>query len=193
MYHLTKQYKTAWALRLAVSILSFAVMSPVQAENCTMQLSDATIDYGYLNHRADLANKNQAGQIAIGKRFLTLNIVCQQNTEFALQFHAPTNDQKTFRFSTAGSFNLRLSNAEVDGKAVILASTQATDATLNTIATTAQLAANQTVTALFDTLPASGKTFSAQVEVDAHIAAAALRVREATRVEERGTFVLVQH
>ena len=190
MHHLTDQYKT-WLVLLAANILSLAVVSHAYAENCTIHLNKTTIDYGQLN-RANLLSTAQTGKIALGKRLLTLNIHCQESTPFALQFHAPAADQNTFRFSNTGNFSVSLSQAQVDGKAVMLASTKTAATPLNSIAAIATLEANQTVTAMANSLPISGKNFTAQVEVEAHIAPSTLRVREVTSLEGLGKFVMVQ-
>lgn len=185
------QCQTRLALRLVASLFSLAMASVVHAENCTVRLSDQKIDYGELNS-ASLSSTTQNGKIVLGKRLLTINIDCQESTTFTLQFNAPAADKESFRFSNTGTVSMSLAHAQVDGKAVMLAAEKTTDNAPSHIAAVAKLVADQPVTGVSDSLPVSGKTFTAQVEVEAQIAPATLRVREFTHIEEVGTFVLIK-
>ncbi|MBV6751267.1 hypothetical protein KV580_13215 [Pseudomonas chlororaphis] len=130
-----------------------------------------------------------AGQtdLFLGTRRLSLNIACPWPTSMVLRFDAAAAGPQAFRFDRQGRFTVGLSNARLDGKPVTLAAAQRpTDAAASHL-----MVPGQSLVLLARDLPAKGRFFSAQVEIDTHLPVSATRVRDETPVEGGGRFELL--
>ncbi|CAD5203994.1 hypothetical protein [Pseudomonas sp. FEN] len=159
---------------------------PARANDCTLSLSQSQIELGVLRPGALSIAPGQP-ELFLGRRRLSLNIACPRPTTMALRFEAPAAGSQAFRFDRQGRFTVSLSNALLDGKPVTLgAAPYLVEATENRL-----IAPGQSLQVLARDLPAKGRFFSAQVEIDTHLPVSATRVRDETPVEGRGRFELL--
>ncbi|MGA8136929.1 MULTISPECIES: hypothetical protein [Pseudomonas] len=170
--------------RCCVALVLFS--APAGANDCTLSLSQSQIELGALRPGA-LAMAPGQPDLFLGTRRLSLNIACPWPTSMVLRFDGPAAGPQAFRFDRQGRFTVGLSNARLDGKPVSLASAQRpAEASASHL-----MAPGQSLVVLARDLPAKGRFFSAQVEIDTHLPVSATRVRDETSVEGRGRFELL--
>lgn len=163
------------ALGLLLAGLVTAV--PAVAGSCRLFLSQSLIDYGHLR----LSERSAS----VGKRMARLNVVCPENSVIALRFQGGVGDGQGYRFGQQGLFSLTLHHPQLDGRPVELAQLH------NHADRGGQLRPGQALVVLAGGLPARGRTFSAQVQVDTWLPGAAIAVRDRTTLEGSGRFELV--
>lgn len=152
-----------------------------QAENCRLSVSQSYIDYGVVRREAFV----ESPSVALGTRMVQLNVVCAAPSTMALRFIGAADGQG-FRFGRQGRFQLRLKDAQLDGRTVEWEVAQQPGATAN-----GQLLPGQTLVARAAGMPLAGQRLTAQVEVVTDLPSDALQVRNETRLEGQGTFELV--
>ena len=167
-----------------VALVLFSV--PVDANDCTLSLSQSQIELGALRSGA-LALEPGQPELFLGTRRLSLNIACPWPTSMVLRFEGPAAGPQAFRFDRQGRFTVGLSNARLDGKPVTLATVQRPAEA----AASRMMAPGQSLVVLAQDVPAKGRFFSAQVEIDTHLPLSATRVRDETPIEGRGRFELL--
>ena len=140
------------------------------AENCRLSLSQAQIDYGAIR------------QEALMTRSLHLNVLCAEPSAMALRFVGVAADGQGFQFGRPGRFRLTLKHARLDGQAVEWKAGESLGG---------QLLPGQTLQAQLAGMPAAGRRLTAQVDIDTDLPADALEVRNATRLEGRGSLELI--
>lgn len=159
------------------------------ANDCDMQLSTRDVNYGAI-HRGELATGARLAPISLGKRQLTLTVICRQPTAIGLRFEGQPAGAEGYRFSGQGYFTVQLKDATVDGLPVQLAplsQSGGTDAAMATL----MMRPDAGVVAFSQGVRAVGKVFSAQVEIDTYVDDATTRVRDVRVLEGQGTFILV--
>lgn len=146
--------------------------------SCRLSVNQPLVDHGLL--RSDGQSANHA--VSVGKRTVRLNVVCSQATVIALRFEGMPAEGQGFRFGQRGYFNLTLQHPLLDGKPVELARLY------NHAERDSTLRPGQSLVALVGGLPATGRTFSAQVQVETWLSSAAMAVRDKTTLEGNGRF-----
>lgn len=165
----------------AFGLLAGLLPAPASAASCRLSLSQPLVDYGSLR-----TGEQPVGQgVFLGKRTVRLNVVCPEASVIALRFQGVAMDGQGFRFGRQGSFRLTLEHPQLDGKPVELAQLH------NHADRGGQLQPGQSLVVLAGGLPAKGRTFSAQVQVDTWLSSAATAVRDKTTLEGSGRFELV--
>lgn len=152
-----------------------------QADNCRLSVSQSRIDYGVIRQEALV----ESPSVALGTRWLQLNVICAEPSTMALRFIG-TADGQGFRFGRQGRFHLRLKHAQLDGRTVEWEAAQQPGEAAN-----GQLLPGQTLVARAAGLPLAGQRLTAQVEVLTDLPSDALQVRNETRLEGQGAFELV--
>ncbi|WP_017902630.1 hypothetical protein [Pseudomonas asplenii] len=167
---------------LALVLCSF----PAVAHDCTLSLSQPQVDLGMLRLGRFSLLPGQS-EISLGPRRLTLTIVCPRPTAMVLRFEGDAAGPQAYRLARQGYFTVGLSNARLDGEPVTLAlagrPTERQDAWL--------MVPGRSLRALVHGMPAKGRFFSAQVEIDPRLSTAMTQLRDETAVEGRGRFELV--
>ncbi|WP_266168866.1 hypothetical protein [Dyella subtropica] len=190
MNTITRRWITRlWALVVALAALG-ATMN-AQAASCEMQLSENTVDYGQLN-RAELeVSSVPNSDVLLGKRRLTLNVICEQSTDIALRFNATPAQGGGYMFADQGDFTVLMSNATLDGNTVALAKTDATGRSIQGAAANQYVEPGRGVAAVSGSTPARGKHFVVGLEIEASMPHSAMRVRGETRWEGLGQLELI--
>lgn len=162
-------------------LFSVLLAGEASATDCRLSLSQPFVDYGLL--RGSEHSSSQA--VAVGKRSVRLNVVCPESTVIALRFQGTPAEGHGFMFGRQGYFNLSLQHPLLDGKPVELALLH------DRSDRGGQLRPGQSLVVLAGGLPASGRRFSAHVQVDTWLSRAATAVRDKTMLEGNGRFELV--
>ncbi len=171
----------AGALKRAGVLLAGLLLAGEASAACRLSLSQPLVDYGLL--RSDGQSASQA--VSMGKRTVRLNVVCPGATVIALRFDGTPANAEGYRFGRQDYFNLTLQHPLLDGKPVELAQLY------NHAERGGALRPGQVLVVLAGGLPATGRTFSAQVQVDTWLSSAAIAVRDKTTLEGNGRFELV--
>lgn len=151
------------------------IAGEVHAAECRLSLSRPEVDLGAF-----------AGQgVLFGKRTVHLNVVCPQDTLIALRFRGVPTVGQGFKFGEQGYFNLSLQQAVLDGRPAELAPLH------NRGDRSGQLLQDQAMVVLAAGVPAVGRVFSAQVQVETYLFDATTAVRDKTVLEGGGRFELV--
>ena len=153
------------------------LLPTAQAASCRLFLSQPVIDYGHLRPGDRPAS--------LGRRTARLNVVCPESSTITLRFHADAVDGQGYRFGAQGVFGLALLHPQLDGKPVELAQLY------NSAERSGQMRPGQPLVVVVGGLPAKGRTFSAQVQVDTWLRSAATAVRDKTTLEGGGRFELM--
>lgn len=181
-----RRYLPAFLCQLLGLILLLNTNSAF-ATDCDMRLNEAELDYGRL-FRGELSTGRHAQLIPLGKRKLTLTVLCQSPTNIGLRFDASPAGTDSFRFAENGIFKIVLNNAHVDGAPVFLARPQTT-ASAGTIA---QLVPNQPILTISNGKVAVGKSFTVDIEIDTYIDNETSKLRDETILEGSGTFTFIR-
>ena len=176
-------------LRRALCVLAFllAGTAPCFAA-CTVQLSDANIDYGYLTRGELLSQQENAltsTELQIGEeKTLDLLINCEHAGPLSLQFIAPARDSESYLFGRQGKAVLRVHTAYVDNQAVDIARDMSgVDSGQKAI-----LSAGRQLTFWRDNVRISGTQLRAKVSVITFLPTDQTRVKESQSWQLQGYF-----
>lgn len=172
----------------SVAALVLLLTGTSSAADCDIRLSEREVDYGRL-HRGELLDE-QPGQrlISLEKRTLTLSVTCQRPSVINLRFNALSAEPQTFSFGQRGNFSVVIGDALVDGQA---ATWLHEHKEAQTAATRQTFEAGQSLVALIAGVPARARVVTAQIEVQARLAAQETHVSDETRIEAIGAFELI--
>lgn len=165
----------------AALLLAGLLLIEEAAAACRVSLSQPLIDYGLLR------NSEQPGAqgVSLGKRTMRLNVICAEPAVIALRFQGATAEGQGYRLGRQGYFNLILHQPMLDGKPVELAQLY------NQAERGGTLQPGQPLVVLAGGIPAMGRTFSAQVQVESWLSGVATAVRDKTTLEGSGRFEVV--
>ncbi|KRA01267.1 hypothetical protein [Achromobacter sp. Root565] len=159
------------------------------AEECRLQLSNPEVDYGAL-YRGELLSGRSGSTLPLGKRELMLIATCNSPTPFTFRFTGEAATSKSYRFANRGEFTVRMTGATVDGQKMDLALTEGHGAPLQAPANTKFVVPGASVSAWGHGKPATGRVFTAKVEIDTQIDEQMTRVRDVTLLTGHGALEL---
>jgi hypothetical protein len=154
-----------------------------RAEDCRLSLSQPRIDYGVLRRTELLDEQVGRQKTSLGKRTLHLSVICADPRAVAIRFAGVPAGAQGFRFGRHGSFTLDLKHGQVDGRAVELSVEPS-----SVYADNGRLLPGQVLIARTGGMPATGRRFSAQVDIDTYLPPEAFSVRHETMFEGQGRF-----
>lgn len=164
-------------------LLMMLMTCEVRAAGCQLSLSQPRIDYGVLR-QAELLNGRFGPQIITpGKRTLHLSVLCVEISPIAIRFSGSPAGAQGFRFGHGGSFTLGIKHARLDGRHVELTTGQPLAGI-----PAGRLLPGHVLIARAGGVPAMGRRFSAQVDVDTYLPVALFSVRRETTLEGQGQF-----
>lgn len=175
-------------VRWRVAVVLALLANTAWAADCDMQLSSREVDYGAL-HRGELTSSARVAAVPLGKRQLTLSVICRQPIAIGLRFDGDPVGADAYRFGGRGSFTVRLSEATVDGRPVQLFAFPGSGGT--GAASSVLMRPDGIIGVTAQGARLTGKAFTFKAEIDTTIDDAATRVRDLSVLEGRGTFRLV--
>jgi hypothetical protein len=172
----------------AVALLSAPVAALAtggDGTNCEVALSSAQIDYGRLSRATMVATAN--GELVLPPRTITLTISCRQPQDMTVLFKGLAADTRTFRFTDRGRFSLRLHDALLDGGVVDLGQLEGGGGGPLRTAASLPWLPGQGLTPVKNGKSAIGRSFTAQIDIEARVDEQATRVRDTVRWSAEGT------
>ncbi|TSD60055.1 hypothetical protein FFI97_007080 [Variovorax sp. KBS0712] len=156
---------------------------------CDAQLSESLVDYGRMTRAQLLERQPDPARASLGKRLVTLTAVCAERTAMALSFQGAAADDTGFRFAANDRFTLRIVQAQLDGKPVRLAASQA-DATNS--APSSLLRPGDRMSPMDGASLAQGQRLTVQLEIEPFVGAGATRVAAESTWEGAGRFEVLR-
>jgi hypothetical protein len=150
-----------------------------------MTLSASRIDYGSLS-RATLA-RGPDGRLELPGRSVRLHLRCVDPTDMTVYFRGVAADVGSFRLSDNGRFALRLRDGLLDGVRVDLMRRGGTGGETGQMAASLPWLPAEGIAPVMNGQPATGREFSAQIDIDTRVDERALGVRDTERWAARGS------
>ena len=163
------------------------------ADNCQLQISNRTIDYGQMTRAELVERKASPSTFSLGKQSMTLTATCRQPALITLFFRGAAADSASYRFGNGGSFTLQLSGAQLDGKAVNLGKVKVAGQQPEIMSAAMALLPNDGAVPVTNERPVKGSSFSMNVEIEALVSAAGSRVADQTVWRGNGSFELIEN
>lgn len=163
------------------------------ADNCQLQISNQTIDYGQMTRAELMERKVSPSTFSLGKQSMTLTAVCRQPALITIFFRGAAADGSSYRFGNGGNFTLQLSGAQLDGKAVNLGKVKVAGQQPEVMSAAMALLPNDGAIAVTNERPVRGNNFSMNVEVEARVSASGSRVADQTVWRGNGNFELIEN
>lgn len=176
---------------LLLACLCIGAVAGAYGQNCQVQLSQTTLDYGTLSRAAILEKQGAAPGTSLGARELTLNVLCQQPTALALVVRGAA-EQENFKLGDGGEFSMRLSDALLDGKPVNLRVSRTASKLAAESGVAVAVIPGATIELIAGGQPGRGKILSLQVHVDPKVTDAASRIRTRTTWQGNVIFTVVE-
>lgn len=155
------------------------------ADECQMNLSEPTLDFGLMNRAvAGIA----ATERLLGERRLSLTLNCANTTDMSLFYRALATGAERWRFTDLGSYSLRVSDAVLDGQAVELGLLAGSGQPVVATGTGLHWRPEHGIVPMRAGVPVPGRSLSLQVQASAWASAAAARVNDAVTWDSRGVF-----
>lgn len=176
---------------LMLCILWMELVTDAQAENCRIQLSETTVDYGNLTRAAIMGKTTSAPNVSLGDRQMALNVLCQSATKIGLIVNGAAA-QDNFKFGDSGQFTVLLSDALLDGKPVNLRSSQADGKQAAEPGATLAVTPGARVAPLIAGQHVPGKNLSLLVGINAKVTDDATKVRGETTWQGNVAFKVVE-
>ena len=179
-----------WIVRPAATLFGVALLlqggaaAAQQAVDCQVQLSPPLLDYGS-NSRGSLLDHVGQAEAVLPPRTATLTVQCPRRASVAVSYQGQALDLDRYRFG-AGSLQLRVLSAQVDGAASLLV-----------VEGAGAVADAQPVLAVrpgesFGPGDSAGRAvgthFSFEIEAQPRLPATATQVAEVTQLESIGRF-----
>lgn len=163
------------------SLLAIVLVGcPLAQADCSMVLSNPTVDFGTLN-RSTI--NMQGGQVALGERSLSINVTCSEPSDMTLLFQAAAESENFFRLGTFGNYQLTLHDAVLDGASVELGEISAPGNSPTKIDSTLVWRPNQGISPVKAGNVVQGQNFQSQLLISAKARETVLGVRDESVLE----------
>lgn len=150
-------------------------LMPPQDQRCSLSAGASVINYG-TQSRWQLQDVAGGQKVSPGKRMMMVNVVCPFSQAMRLTVRGDKAGNGELRYGNEGSVKLHLSDAQLDGQSVQVATTMP-DGTLNGSAESGLLLKPGTsFVALRNGKVAQGKNLSVRIELEPVMAESAARV-----------------
>lgn len=157
-----------------------AATDAAASDNCRLQTTPVQVDYGRLSRHAILGQPARAHGHSLGKRLITVNVVCAAPTRLTLLVRGTAAGESGFRFGPQGHLALTATQAVLDGNAISLGVVEQPGDAPSAIAARAPLLPGKGVTAVVDGQASAGSRLSVQIELEAAVPANVLSVTRET-------------
>lgn len=169
-------------LPLALALAATA-QGQAQADDCQLSLSLARLDFGVVNRAVE---RTPNAEILLGERRLSLTLNCPTPTDMHLFYRALAATAERYRFTDLGSYRVQASDAVLDGQAVDLGLITAQGQAPSARGKVLDWQPEHAIAPLRDGQPATGSSFSVQLQVNAWAQAEATQVRDAVTWDTHG-------
>jgi hypothetical protein len=162
------------------------------ATSCDVVISEPTLHLGRVIHPGASAGIAPHDTYAIGSRTVGMNVGCSEETGLAVVVRGNALGEQ-FRFARGGYVVVRMSNAQVDGRSVELATVgSAAEVPSHSAASVEVKPGNRIVPVAAGSI-ARGTVMTVQVDVMPHVPLHELRGREETSLDSHLQFDVETH
>ncbi|MBR8313179.1 hypothetical protein KDW36_08195 [Burkholderia dolosa] len=166
---------------LAAQVL-LSLLQAAYAQDCTLNLSEPLLDFGDLN-RAELQSQVPGGTpMSAGARSTLLTIRCERPADIVLRIDGQPAGPRHFAWTEHGSYTVTMRNPRLDGRPVLLARIGESGDVAHPASPDATFVPGEAIAAIAGGRVAAANVFTAQIDVEAHVAPAALRTRDDTEL-----------
>jgi hypothetical protein len=173
---------------MALAAILLCSTGTVWANDCQIQVTQSVVDYGPFNPHALKASAKSAASADLGKRFMQLNILCDDVQRMALSFQGLAYGLEGYKLSDNGEFELALKDARLDGEPVLLGAISSAGDTPGEGRNAMKLMPGQYLVPVVNQQLKTGKALSISVVVDARLFVDRLKVRDVVELEGQGYF-----
>ncbi|WP_339519116.1 DUF1120 domain-containing protein [Pseudomonas proteolytica] len=159
-------------------------------EECQLNLSEPTVDFGLMSR---LAQNDSAPERLLGERRLSLTFSCPQADDLSLFYRALAASAERLQFTEHGSYQIEVSHGVLDGQAVELGLIPAMGQPPVSSASTLTWRTGHGIAPIEHGAVRMGKTLSLQLTLRAWADPEATRVRDATTWEVPGMLYSASH
>ncbi|MCA8103020.1 DUF1120 domain-containing protein [Burkholderia contaminans] len=145
-------------------------------DNCQVHAGQAQLDYGVQYRQTILGQPASARGHSLGKRLVSVNVVCKEPVRMAIFLRGDALDESAFRFGPKGVLSVVAGDANLDGRSVALGSVEHAGQQPSEQGGRAGLQPNKGVVVLEQGVPATGSRLALQLELDPVIPRASLEV-----------------
>lgn len=157
---------------------------------CTISAGNTEIDYGTLS-RWQMQEVGEYQGVTPGKRMLSLGIICPYTHTMRVMLRGDRTVSGNLRYGDRGHLILRISNAQLDGQQVQIATTTPVGAGNMESSSVLTLQPGQSFVPMNNGKPLEGKRFTAQIEIQPIIPEDEAKVGVIRTNESRLTFELI--
>lgn len=147
------------------------------ATSCDVIISEPTLHLGRVMHPGASAGSAPHDAYAIGSRTVSMNVGCSEETRLAWVVRGSALGEQ-FRFARGGHLVVRMSNAQVDGRSVELASVGSAAEIPSQSAASVEVKPGNRIVPMAAGAIARGTLMTVQVDVMPHVPLHELRGRE---------------
>lgn len=163
-----------WALTICAGLsLGGAVQA---ADNCQMHTGLSQLDYGAQYRQTILGQPASAVGYSLGKRLVSVSIVCKEPVRMAIFLRGDALDDGAFRFGEQGVLSVTAGDANLDGKSVALGRVEHAGQQPSEPAGRVGLHPRSGVVVLAQGVPEAGSRLSLQLELEPVIPRSAIEV-----------------
>ncbi|WP_273828449.1 hypothetical protein [Pseudomonas sp. SBT1-2] len=160
--YLRLAHRHAWALCLGMSLSG----ASAAADNCQVHAVPALVDYGPQHRQSILSQPTTFGGHALGKRLVSVNVVCSTPVRIALFLRGEPQNDRAFRFGEQGALSVVAEQATLDGKSLSLSNVEQTGQAPSEPSTRSGLQPGRGIVVMEQGLPAIGSRLSLMLELD---------------------------
>jgi hypothetical protein len=174
-------------LLLTIAPLAFCGLSPYAwalSDDCQFNLSQAVLDYGLMNR----AIRPDSPERKLGERRLSLSLSCSEPVDMSLFYRVMAATTERFHFGDRGSYQIRISNAVLDGRSVNLGLINGVSQPPVETASSLIWRPEHGVVPVQAGASLQGSSFSAQLEATAWVREQGMQMRDAVTWEASGVF-----
>lgn len=162
----------------------------VFANDCQIQVSQPTVDYGSLNPDMIRAGAKNSKTALLDKHYIQLYILCSEDRAMTIGFHAITADNESYQLGELGNFELTVKDAQLDGASVLLGTVSKVGDVPMVSEQELKLTPGKYIVPVASHQLMSGKSLSLKVEVNSRLATEKLKIRDLTYLKGNGYFEL---
>lgn len=165
-------------------LLSSPFVQVQAADRCTAALSPALLDFGSTTRGALLEHSTGSASASFGSRRTSLQVQCAEAMPMTLMLEASAANARLYRFSE-GTLQVRILGAQLDGLTVDWVR-KGEEGTPNPDT----LRPGDRMMPWRNGTVAAGQRLVLELELEARVSQEATQVRDVTRFESRGSFVV---
>jgi hypothetical protein len=162
------------------------------ATHCDVVMSEPTLHLGRVMHPGVSAGSAPHDAYAIAARTVSVNVGCSEETGLALVVRGNALGER-FRFARGGHVAVRMSNAQVDGRSVELATVGSAAEVPSHSAASVEVKPGNRIVPMAAGVIARGTVMTVQVDIRPHVPLHELRGREETSLDSHLQFEVETH